>query len=144
MNRYNSVLGFSLAALICVGTLSACGEEEEGGPLMKPGEPCLSCHTSGGKASEERFTAAGTIFSDGSGGSGLAGATITITGADSSQVTMTSNAAGNFFTEQSIAKPYTVMVTTETGSATMMSTATSGDCNGCHRSGGLAGSHIHP
>ena len=46
--------GIASLALIAVFA-SACGDE---GPLMRPGENCLSCHNRGGTS----FTVAGTVF----------------------------------------------------------------------------------
>jgi hypothetical protein len=133
---------------VCALTLSllgglACGEGEEG-PEMKPGAACLSCHRSGGKASEEAFTAAGTVYTDASGASGLNGATVTIIGSDNQQVTLSSNAVGNFYTRQNITMPYTVVVSNDTSSATMMSAVSSGNCNDCHSPDGVASARIHP
>ena len=80
----------ALGALALLTVLLACGgHDEEGGPLMSPGQNCLACHG---------FTAAGTVYGSATAGSGsgLAGVTVELTDANQAVVTLTSNAAGNF------------------------------------------------
>lgn len=132
-------LGLATAS---TGVLAGCGEEEEGSPTMRPGEACLSCHRSGGKADEERFTAAGTVYGDANGSAPLAGATISITDANQRQVTLTSNTAGNFYTKSTLTPPLTIVVSDGTQDATMLSGASSGDCNGCHAPSGSAAARV--
>lgn len=128
---------FLLAALLATSILSACGEDEEDeGPLMAPGSACIDCHG--------EFTAAGTVYGGGeaAAGAGLAGATVTITGDNGVTRTLTTNAAGNFFTSANFTNPLTITVTSGAASRTA-SGHTSGDCGACHQPGGAAPSRVH-
>ena len=98
--------------LLAVFGFAACGNE---GPLMSPGKNCLDCH---------HFSAAGTVYTA-SGGPADA-VTVTVGG-----VTMTSNAAGNFFTSTPITFPALVQLESN-GKITDMPLAPNGACNGCH------------
>jgi predicted CXXCH cytochrome family protein len=93
------------------------------GPLMAPGQDCLSCHDG---ASAVAFSAAGTW--------GGPGATVTITDAARRVVTLVTNEVGNFYTSQQLAFPLTVRV----GNETMPDPVTWGGCNKCHGPGGSA------
>jgi hypothetical protein len=142
----NKKLTTAALASLFVLTLSACGgaggersgdgEGDEGGastavgggggttgsvtgPLMRPGEDCLSCHG---------FSAAGTVFS---GGAGASGVTVTVGG-----VALASNAAGNFFTQSPITFPAKVSVARNGVTIDMPTPAPSGACNGCHGAAG--------
>lgn len=108
--------------------LSGCGDE--GSATMRPGEDCLSCHSSG----ENAFTLAGTVFGESSAAAstGLSGVTVTITDKNGTKVTLTSNAAGNFYTSRALAFPVNVEVQSGTAVAQMFSAADRGGCNGCH------------
>jgi hypothetical protein len=127
------VLAFS--ALLCLW-VAACGGEKEGDPTMKPGERCLSCHQSGGKAI---FSAAGTVYS--SDGTGARGVTVRL--ADSKGVTkeFTTNEVGNFYFRDALTPPFTVVLTSGGVSVSMPTPADNGDCNSCHKAGGEPG-HI--
>lgn len=105
------------------------------GPLMAPGYPCLSCHS---------FSLGGTIYPtaheanncDGATGGGLS---VIVTGANGQTVTMTPNAAGNFYATAPISTPFTVKVTSSNGTRVMQTPQTSGDCNSCHTVAGANG-----
>jgi hypothetical protein len=118
--------------------LSGCGGE--GSPTMRPGEDCLTCHSSGDHA----FTLAGTVFGDASAAtsSGSSGVTVAVTDKNGTRVTLTSNAAGNFYTSQALVFPVSVEVRSGTAVAQMFTSATKGGCNGCHAASGSIG-RIH-
>jgi hypothetical protein len=107
-----------LALLAPLTLLSACGErEEDEGPLMAPGQDCTRCHD---------FTAAGTVYATAGATQGEPGVTVLLDG----RVSLTTNAAGNFYTRASLPASYAVQLTK--GSLVQsMSGATRG-CNGCH------------
>src|SRR4051794_9534937 len=90
-----------------IAVLAACGGEEEmeTGPLMRPGENCLACHTQEGEADEHRWTAAGTVFPSPTAdrSEGVEGAIVRIQGADRNTIELRTNAAGNFFTTERLA-----------------------------------------
>lgn len=68
-----------------------------------PGEDCGRCHKPGGKASNFDFTMAGTIYTDRTGRTPLEGAEIILRDYTGKVISMTSNAAGNFATQATIA-----------------------------------------
>ena len=120
-------LFFLLPALL-VATLTACGggEDGEGGShaLMAPGENCMrsGCHGN--------FTVAGTVFPSAASAAsaGLANVSVVITDANNAQTTLTSNAAGNFYTSQSMALPLQSVYVLRNGTRTDMSGTPTGAC----------------
>lgn len=106
----------------CDAIAGAGGGEDSGGqtgPLMRPGQNCLCCHS---------FTAAGTVFT--SSGAGANGVTVSIGG-----LTLTTNAAGNFFTSAPITFPASVSVQSANGLRAMPMQAPGGACSSCHGAG---------
>jgi hypothetical protein len=93
------------------------------GPLMAPGQDCLACHDG---AQARRWTAAGTWTRP--------GATVTLTDAGGQVVTLTSNQAGNFYTDAALVFPLVANV----DGLTMPAQVTYGGCNRCHGPGGTA------
>jgi len=125
------VLRRPLAATL-LALLVACGEsEEDEGPLMAPGQNCLSCHG--------EFTLAGTVYASQTAApdQGVEGLDIDVVPSSGPSFTLTSNAAGNFYTTRSITFPVTVSVTDGVGTVTMPDPveADGGGCNGCHGAG---------
>lgn len=115
------------ALLLGLGTFAGCGEGEEGSATMRPGDDCLACHG---------FGAAGTVYASAAAlaGEGLSGVTVRITDDAGHDVTRTSNAAGNFYTSQSLVPPLQVSITAG-GATRTMANAPNGACNTCHGSG---------
>lgn len=68
-----------------------------------PGEDCGRCHKPGGKASNFDFSMTGTIYTDRTGRTPLEGAEIILRDYTGKVISMTSNAAGNFATQATIA-----------------------------------------
>lgn len=102
----------------------------EGEATMLPGSACMTCHRA--------FTAAGTVFARAASacdGARASGARVELLDrAGRVAVTMTTNAAGNFYTRQAIPSPYTARVTAADGTTRTMSTPqTNGSCAHCHR-----------
>jgi hypothetical protein len=114
-----------VALLVSMLFLSAC---EANGPTMRPGENCKSCHD---------FSAAGTVFpgSQSGSGEGVSGVTVSLVDSTQKTVTMTSNSAGNFYTNQPVAWPATVTLALGNRAATMPN-APSGACATCHTTSG--------
>lgn len=120
------------AVLLLAG---ACGEPENG-PLMRPGENCMSCHAAGEEAASKTWTVAGTVFDQN--GAGVRNAKIELTDADSRVHVLTSNAAGNFYSAEPMKTPFQ-------GAALRYEGRTSfsphepgklvGSCNACHAVG---------
>ncbi|HEY6011825.1 MAG TPA: hypothetical protein VIX18_10180 [Nitrospirota bacterium] len=67
------------------------------------GEDCGICHTPGGKAGNFVFTVGGTVYEDRSARRPLKGAEIILQDINGTTISMTSNAAGNFWTFAPIA-----------------------------------------
>ncbi len=88
-----------LLALAVAVALTGCIPEE--GPMMSPGEDCLSCHGgSGGEEDARPWTVAGTL-------SGSEGSRVTVFDSNGRSITMRTNQAGNFYTAEGIALPLT-------------------------------------
>ncbi len=108
---------------------------------MQPGGNCIECHTMMNEG--PRFKLAGTVMRsqhDEDRCAGVGGITIEITGADSQVTTLTSNPAGNFFTTQTIATPYTAKIIDAEGNEKSMQAAqTETNCASCHTEAGLNG-----
>jgi len=118
-----SVNGEAMPSPVSYGGCNRCHARGglEDGPLMLPGEDCLPCHDG---ATAPPFTTAGTW--------GPPGRTVSISDANGKAVTLVTNAAGNFYTEEAIAFPLRVSVAGEA----MPDPVTYGGCNRCHGAGG--------
>ena len=111
-----------------------------GSSSMNPGLACISCHSSG---HDPRYAIAGTLYPtahepglcDGVNG-GTIGVQIVIVGANGQSVTVTPNAAGNFYWSGSLAAPYKAKVVYMGRERAMIEAQTSGDCNNCHTQDG--------
>lgn len=113
---------------------------------MLPGRVCLNCHREGGQATQPslRWTIAGTVFSSASAGcndGGVAGATVEIlTQSGSVQLTLKTNAAGNFYSLTPVTFPLRARVSMAGKATQEMSTPQlSGSCASCHAKPGLSG-----
>jgi hypothetical protein len=115
---------FGLVFVTAFGGLTAACGGEDTGPEMRPGENCLSHHA---------FSAAGTVFKSAASATsdGLAGAIVTIKDANAKQLSLTSNAVGNFYTLEPLAFPLAIEVAAG-GAVQKMRAAPNGGCNGCH------------
>jgi len=113
----------TLLILLAVCVLLGCGDE--GGPTMRPGEDCNSCHS--------EFTVAGTVFpsAQAQAGEGIAGVTVSIVDSAQKTLTLTSNSAGNFYSEAPVSWPADISLSLGTRTATMGG-ASAGACASCH------------
>jgi mono/diheme cytochrome c family protein len=116
-------------------------EKDEEGPQMRPGGPCLACH----RANDgPMFTIAGTVYAsahepencDGADDSDIR---VVIRGADGRELSLRVNSAGNFYSEQVVALPFTAKVTIDGRERRMGPAQSSGDCNSCHTERGANG-----
>ena len=131
----------AVLVLVCVGSCSLnpvhdeavadLGPEEAGvpqGPLHRPDQPCLVCHSD--------MSVAGTIHAAPDDPAPLANVVVTLTDARGSQTTATTNAAGNFFVETSAWAPtYPIHATIALDSLdAIMNTeiGRDGSCASCH------------
>jgi len=120
--------------------LTACSPREQG-PLMRPGEDCLECHGGGGGEGEgddaRTWSFGGTVF-DQDTNEGVHGVKVQLVDSRGRTITAWSNAAGNFYSAESMTPPFTVTLTrggrSVTGVPDPVTTAHMdyGGCNGCH------------
>jgi mono/diheme cytochrome c family protein len=128
-------------APVCSSGKTWTGGNQES-PRMNPGMACIACHS---MDEGPRFSIAGTLYPTihepdrCDGADAATGAQVIITGADGQTLTLVPNAAGNFYSELSIAKPFRAKVVTASGERAMTAEQTSGDCNGCHTEAGANG-----
>lgn len=127
----------AVPAALALMVLLACGghdDDDKNNELMAPGQNCLACHTPGGSAGEAPFAAAGTVYGSATAdsGAGLAGITVIITDANQADTTLTTNAAGNFYTRAPLALPLKKAVVVRNGVRTEMGGVPEGACNRCH------------
>jgi hypothetical protein len=120
-------------------------DQEDREEKMYPGSDCMACHDAGGIGVEyddgeveDLFTIAGTLFDDVDGIESLQGASVIVTGDDGQVVTMTTNSAGNFFTERSVRLPATTVVEHGGVIREMFSSFDAPGCNSCHACDGEA------
>lgn len=137
------LLGPLLLALLS----AACGGS---GPLMTPGQDCQrsGCHGEGGGA--KRFFVAGTIFPSVASVSdeGLEGATVLVVDAENHQLSLPTNAAGNFYAREDVVFPLVVSVQYGAVTRHMEPAVMEGGCNRCHgvppREGAEGRAFVHP
>lgn len=109
------------------------------GATMQPGGDCIGCHTSG---EGPRFTLAGTVmgdYDDATGCNGIDGVQVHVTDANGTVRTLTTNAAGNFFSTAAIAMPYTIELEYMGSARAMGAPQSTGDCVSCHTASGSGG-----
>jgi cytochrome c553 len=104
------------------------------GPTMEPGLSCYNCHGT-------QFTIVGTVYPtahepDGCDGSNVKGASVVLTDAKNTKITLTPNTVGNFYSAQNIVMPFTAVVTYNGKSLAMTTPQMSADCNSCHTQAG--------
>jgi hypothetical protein len=124
-----------------------------GSPIMNPGDDCLSCHSpsplpdAGADAvqplaSGRPWTVAGTIYPtvDSLADGGLGLASIMVTDVTGRQLTLTSNAAGNFYTAEPLADLASIEVQNGGHRMVMQLSVVGsgalelvGSCNMCHQ-----------
>ena len=107
-----------------------------------PGQNCLNCHAG-------EFSLAGTLYSAGTGGSVIAGASITVKDASGASVDLVTQANGNFYTTQSFQFPVTLYASEcqiQMAGVPMTATVSSsnGGCNmsGCHTTSAQGRIHL--
>lgn len=117
--------------LAALAGIAAC---ESTGPLMKPGDNCISCHDGGGTA--PRWRLAGTVYECGTAGKGegVAGVEVVVTDADGVEaLRLVSNEAGNFYTGRGLPDGYRVRLERAGTVREMIAAPPVGACNSCHR-----------
>jgi hypothetical protein len=122
-----------LVALLSLSLLAACGIPEQG-PMMSPGEDCLSCH---GAGSNRHWYAAGTVYADpqAKAEDGIQGVQVVITDAKDRKISLKTNGAGNFYTAETLAYPLKsaeVWLNGEMNNKMPDDQQPEGSCNSCH------------
>jgi cytochrome c553 len=101
---------------------------------MHPGQDCIACHEREGRG--PRFTLAGTVhaqLNEVDDCFGVSGATVQVKDVNNHlAVTLTTNEAGNFFTEAAVPNPFKIEVLASGKSNVMATPQTSGECASCH------------
>ncbi len=135
--------GQALDSADSTGSTCTSGHYWEGGneesPMMNPGQDCVDCHASG---EGPDYTLAGTVmgdYDDEDDCNGVEDVVVSITDADGNSFSLTSNAAGNFYTNDDIAMPYTVVIEKDGATREMSGEQEDGACNRCHTAGGEEG-----
>ncbi len=108
------------------------------GPLHRPGQPCVTCHSEAGSASDSPFVLAGTVFYGPDRLQGVPGAYVSIKDASSNEQCYVTNCAGNFFVrpEQFSKLTFPLLVATHKGNRTRAMGGHIGrepTCGGCHK-----------
>ncbi len=136
----------SLRPLLALLALAACSVDERAA-RRNPGKECIDCHRPGGKDPDHLFTVGGTVYGSSAAApdAGVGGVEIVITDARGRVVRLTSNDAGNFWTDARLDFPVAVRArraTADGGSGAPSPSCSSGRCNECHAlpaSGGARG-----
>lgn len=131
--------------------VAALGGEAPGvphGPLHRPGQPCLLCHT-GDLGDPPEFTVAGTVYQDATSKVAANGATVTVTSADGTTAQTSTNRAGNFyFLPREYAPLWPIKVTVAYGGVTAEMASRigrDGSCASCHTdpAGPTSAGHVY-
>lgn len=102
------------------------------GSTMRPGEACINCH---GPSADTTFTLAGTIYPTPNEPDDCVGATtanVVVIDANGTSHTYNPSSSGNFYTEDDVPGPFTVMVVNGATTKQMKTPISNGDCNSCH------------
>lgn len=111
----------------------------EGSTKMKPGQACMACHDRG---EGPTFKVAGTVMGaihDPDDCNGVQDVIVRITDADGVVTELTTNSAGNFYTNDHIALPYTAQLEYNGNIREMLGAQDEGDCGTCHTDAGASG-----
>ncbi len=114
---------------------------DRGSSSMHPGGACISCHAgSGGEA--PAYAIAGTVYPtahEPTDCNGAGGTTVVIVDAAGQTLNLTTNAAGNFYSNARLTLPYHAKIVSNGKERAMVASQTSGDCNSCHTVSGANG-----
>ncbi len=123
--------------------IAALGGEDPAvptGPLHRPGQPCVLCHSTGGPASNAPFAIGGTMFeTNGVDANGAAGVQVLFVDSNSAMRRSDTNEVGNFFIPEAqwsdLAFPFKVGLLSKDGKHVPMNSTVNreGSCNFCHR-----------
>jgi len=133
------MLRWLLACLALGASLAACGSAEpEGeytGPLMRPGQDCLSCHSDGAGRGAPTWSAGGTVYAkaDAQPDEGVPGVDVLISAPDGTLLQkLVTNEAGNFYTPAPLPPGFKVALEYLGERIDMPCPPPAGLCNACH------------
>lgn len=116
------------------------GETGSGpGPLHRPGQPCVLCHSDGGPASDHKFVIGGTVFESSAPQSkGADNVQVLFIDASSAQRQTLTNEVGNFYIREDewpdLTFPFKVGLLADNKPIPMATTVNrEGSCNFCHK-----------
>lgn len=122
-----------------LSSLCACGSGEPAGeytgPLMRPGEDCLSCHSEGAGRRAPTWSAGGTVYdrADAAANDGVEGVDVVLSRPDGGMIeTLRTNAAGNFYTATPLPQGFRVALEYAGERIDMPCPPPAGLCNACH------------
>lgn len=122
----------------CALALAGCGAEPEGeqtGPLMRPGQDCLSCHSEGAGRGAPIWSAGGTVYAkaDAQADEGVQGVDVLLSAPDGSLIEkLVTNKVGNFYTRTLLPPGFKVGLEYQGQRIAMPCPPPAGLCNFCH------------
>ncbi len=150
IDAINAWIAAGYPAGTCGGYTSVCTSGIAGttneSQSMRPGEACISCHSSQGDGPIETFM--GTVFPTlhepndcvGASSADYSGVQVIMIDAKGQEFTLTPNSGGNFLgSPGSFTMPFTAKVTYQGREIAMTTPQTNGDCNSCHTELGANG-----
>jgi hypothetical protein len=133
------MLRWLIGAVSVCASLAACGsaepQAEATGPLMRPGQDCLSCHSDGAGRGAPTWSAAGTVYAkaDAEADEGVAGVDVLLSAADGSLLQkLVTNDVGNFYTDMPLPAGFRVALEYQGQHIDMPCPPPAGLCNACH------------
>jgi hypothetical protein len=151
MPQTHRVVSAAVMMAACLAALCGCIPND--GPAMRPGDDCLSCHSSspstttggrGGHHASPAWSVAGTVFQANDLASGYEGAEVQITDANGWSFSLRTNEAGNFYSAESPTFPLHVCINANGTVSCQQGPVTSGQggCNSCHSANGAWGAPL--
>jgi hypothetical protein len=129
-----------LIASVTIGVgVAACGTEAEPGeytgPLMRPGQDCLSCHSADSGRGAPTWSAGGTVYAkaDAKADEGVEGVDVILSDADGKLIEkLVTNSVGNFYTPTPLPRGFKVALEYQGQRIEMPCPPPAGLCNLCH------------
>ena len=125
----------SSLALLLAACSSPEAHGEVTGPLMRPGQDCLSCHSDGAGRGAPTWTAAGTVYAavDANPESGVPRVDVLLKTAQGALIErLVTNTVGNFYTATPLPIGFRVGLEYQGESIEMPCAPPAGLCNACH------------
>ena len=138
-----------LAGLMVTMVVGACSSSDDSedaagevtGPLMRPGQNCLRCHSEGSGFGASPWSAGGTVFpsEDAESTEGVSDVRVILEDDDGNVVELTTNAAGNFYTNEPLGDLFWASIEHNGERIDMPVPVPAGSCNACHSPGPVGG-----